>query len=217
MKSTLLAFAAVALALPARAAPPTMLALAHAIPPPASLRESVVLIIDAQREYLDGCLPLAGVHEALRETQRLLQRARAAGVPIVHIQQISARGRGMFEADGAFVAFVPEAAPAPGEIIVTKKLPNAFAGTTLDATLRHLGRKHIIISGYMTHMCVSATARSALDHGYRTTVIASACATRDIPDLAGQTLAAAEVHRIALAELADRFSTVVANLDEIPD
>jgi nicotinamidase-related amidase len=205
-----------ALASPA-ASPATLLDLTHAAPPPARLTTSVVVIIDAQREYTHGRLPLSQVQDALRQTRRLLQRARAAGVPILHIQQSSAPGRGVFEPTGPFTAFAPEAAPLPGETIITKQLPNAFAGTTLDEALRKLGRKSILISGYMTHMCVSATARSALDHGYQTTIVADACATRDLPDGAGGILPAATVHRVALAELADRFATVVPTLDLIPE
>lgn len=69
----------------------------------------------------------------------------------------------------------------------------------------------------MTHMCVSATTRSALDHGYHVTVIADACATRDLPAVGGDAIDAATVHRVALAELADRFATIVPTLDAIPD
>ncbi len=62
----------------------------------------------------------------------------------------------------------------------------------------------------MTHMCISATARSALDHGYRAVVVGDATATRALPDaLGGADIPAAEIHRAALAELADRFATVV--------
>jgi len=199
------------------AAPLTLTALAGGHPAPAPLSESVVLIIDAQREYTEGRLPLTGVQAALGQTQRLLQRARAAGVPVIHIQQLSKPGRGLFDSDGPFVAFVPEAEPLPGETIIPKVLPNAFAGTPLHETLRKIGRKQIIISGYMTHMCVSATARAAFDLGYATTVIADACATRDLPDHQGGTLPATDIHRVALAELADRFSTVVGSLDQIPN
>ncbi len=66
------------------------------------------------------------------------------------------------------------------------------------------------MAGFQTHMCISATARSALDHGYRVTVVANACATRDLPDpLGGEPLSAAQLHRVSLAELHDRFATVV--------
>ena len=115
------------------------------------------------------------------------------------------------------MAFAPEATPAAGETVVRKRLPNAFARTTLEQALQRTGRSSLIISGYMTHMCVSATARAAFDLGYRTTIIADACATRDLPDGLGGTLAASVVHRVALVELADRFSTVIATLDQIPN
>jgi hypothetical protein len=47
-------------------------------------------------------------------------------------------------------------------------------------------------------------------------VIADAAATRDLADpITGATITAAEVHRNALAALADRFATVVASQDAI--
>lgn len=130
---------------------------------------------------------------------------------------MSAPGRGLFDPTGPFTAFAPEAAPAPSETVITKTLPNAFAGTALDAVLRQIGRKQLIVAGCMTHMCVSATVRAALDHGYPATVVAAACATRDLSDGHGGVIAAATVHRVALAELADRFATVVENVAVLAD
>lgn len=60
----------------------------------------------------------------------------------------------------------------------------------------------------MTHMCVSSTARAALDLGLRTTIAADACATRDLPDGSGGALSARAVHEVALAELSDRFAII---------
>ena len=71
------------------------------------------------------------------------------------------------------------------------------------------GKKTLVIAGFMTHMCVSATIRSALDHGYHVTVASDAVATRDLPDpLGGPDLSAEQINRAALAELADRFAAV---------
>ena len=39
----------------------TMLQMAGATPTPATMADGVLLIIDAQREYTDGLLPLPGV------------------------------------------------------------------------------------------------------------------------------------------------------------
>lgn len=67
----------------------------------------------------------------------------------------------------------------------------------------------------MTHMCVSSTVRAALDLGYRSTVIASACATRDLPDGLGGVVDAATLHRAALAALGDRFAVIAPNASSI--
>ena len=59
-------------------------------------------------------------------------------------------------------------------------------------------------------MCISATARSALDHGFRSTVVANATATRDLPHpFESSIVNAAAVHTATLAALSDRFSVVV--------
>ena len=99
-----------------------------------------------------------------------------------------------------------------------KKLPNAFAGTDLHETLTATGKRTIVVCGFMTHMCVSSTVRAALDLGYRSIVPAAATATRDLPDaVTGATIAATAIQAASLSALSDRFATVVADEDRIPD
>lgn len=107
--------------------------------------------------------------------------------------------------------FVPEMAPAPGETVIVERLLNSFAGTDLDAILRREGRTSLILTGFMTHMCVEATARAALDHAYTSFVVADATATRDLKMPGGETLGADEVKRNALASVADRFGWIIAS------
>ena len=197
--------------------PPTLLEISGAVLPPARLAASAVVLIDAQRVYVDGRLPLPGIGPTLAEAARLLVRARAAGTPVIHVVQHGRPGGAICDPHGPDVAIADEVAPQPGENVIIKPLPNSFARTTLDETLKKSGRKNLIVAGFMTHMCVSATVRSALDHGYRCTVVANACATRDLPDGHGGVVSAEVVHRASLAALADRFATVVATSDEIPE
>ena len=60
-------------------------------------------------------------------------------------------------------------------------------------------------------MCVSATARAALDQGFRTTVVAAATATRDLPNPLGarRRQLHTTIQQGTLAALSDRFSVVV--------
>jgi nicotinamidase-related amidase len=190
-------------------APKTLLQMAGAGAASTPLAESAVVIIDAQCEYVNGRVPLAGVDAALEAIGRLLGLARAAGAPVIHIVH---RGRagGLFDPLGKTFQIHPGAAPAAGEKIIEKELPNAFCKTALHLALQAAGRKSLVLAGFMTHMCVSSTARAALDHGWRTTVVADACATRDLPcALGGEPIPATSVHRAALAALADRFATVL--------
>lgn len=195
--------------------PKTLLQIAGASTQPSALSRSTLVIVDAQREYVTGKLPLEGINTAIAEARRLLTLARSSGVPVIHIVQHSEPGRPLFDPSTRFAEIVPELTPIDGEAVIPKRLPNAFAGTTLHARLRDIaeamGRPELILAGFMTHMCISATARAALDLGVRTTVVAAATATRDIPDPLGGVIPAATVHRTALAELADRFAMVVAD------
>lgn len=189
--------------------PKTLLALAGAPLTPSPLDKSVLVLIDAQREYTDGGLPLSGVDAAVDEAGRLLALARKAGAPVFHIVHHGKPGGALFNPDGPLSAIVPTLAPIDGETVVVKRLPNAFAGTDLDALIRATGRTELIVAGFQTHMCVSSTVRAALDLGWRTTVVDAASATRDLPDPQGGVIAADALHRANLASLADRFAVVV--------
>lgn len=179
--------------------------------PPAVLdwHQAALILIDHQREYTDGGLPLSGMPAAVAACSELLALARTNGAPVFHVQHLAPGGAPLFDAAGEFVAFIEGIGPVGGESVVTKALPNAFAGTTLQAGLVAAGCKQLVIAGFMTHMCVSTTTRAAAELGYTNWVVADACATRDLPLPWGEVITAAEVHRAALAELNDSFAQVV--------
>ena len=97
----------------------------------------------------------------------------------------------------------------PGEPLVAKSVNAAFIGTDLDLRLRRLGTRTIILFGITTDQCVSTTARVGANLGYDVIVVGDACAALDLPDGAGGTIAAEEVHRVHLATLAFEFGRVV--------
>jgi nicotinamidase-related amidase len=170
-----------------------------------------VILIDIQREYLDGALPLPGVEAAAGEAARLVARARREGVPVIHVVHAGPRGGRLFDPEGRSFEELEQIAARPGETVIRKSWPNAFAGTALAEVLQREGRRALVLAGCMTHICVSTTARAAHELGFQTTVVADACATRDLPDPLGGVIPAERVHRAALAELADGFATVVAS------
>lgn len=189
--------------------PKTLTQIAGAPLTPSPLEKSALLVVDLQNEYQSGALKLDELDRALAQTRKLLELARARGVPVFHFQHKTAPGAPIFDPEGAYFGLIASVTPAPGETVIEKSFPNCFAATGLDEKLKATGRSEVIIAGAMTHMCISATARSALDHGYRATVVADACATRPLPGRNGETLSAAQVHETALAEIADGFNVVV--------
>lgn len=191
------------------AKPFTLLDAAGASRHPSAWADAVLVLVDHQREYIDGKLPLTGMPEAVAQCGALLALARQHGTPVIHVVHHGKPG-GAFDPTGPYAAIIEGLTPVEGEQTVVKSLPNSFAGTELADRLAGIGRKELIVGGFQTHMCISATVRSALDHGYRVTLVAAACATRDLPDpLGGEPLSAAELHRVTLAALNDRFATVV--------
>ena len=197
--------------------PKTLLQMAGAPATPKPLSESVLVIIDAQVEYQRGVLALPGVEPALDEARTLLARTREAGRPVIHVQHRGKPGGGVFDSENGTFEIAEPVAPQDGELRIEKSLPNAFAGTELDARLKGLGAKQLVVAGFMTHMCVSSTVRAALDLGYGCTVVGSASATRDLPDGQGGVVSHAELHRAELAALSDRFAMIVDRAADLPD
>ncbi|MCP1174931.1 isochorismatase family cysteine hydrolase [Ralstonia chuxiongensis] len=81
-------------------------------------------------------------------------------------------------AEGRFGGrFLPELAPADGDIIASEHLcSSGFAGTNLHEQLQARGITHLIIVGLITNTCIEATARSAVDLGYHVTLVTDAVA-----------------------------------------
>jgi nicotinamidase-related amidase len=187
--------------------PQTLFALTGRGHAAASLNNATLLIIDAQEEYRSGALQLPGLEAALGEIAQLLAAARKQGSAIVHIKHLGIPD-GLLDPRGPRGLHLPEAAPLPGEIIVEKRMPNAFNGTDLHERLQTLGHLDLIVCGFMTHSSVSTTVRAAKDYGYRCTVVDAACATRDLPTLDGHVISAADMHRAEMIALADNFAVV---------
>ncbi|NKB58815.1 MAG: isochorismatase family protein [Alphaproteobacteria bacterium] len=188
--------------------------MAGADPAPHALANSAVLMIDAQLEYVSGRAVCDGVEAALEQGGKLIAKARAAGRPVIHIQHKGNPG-GLFDPETDNFLIAPQVAPEGSETVINKALPNAFAGTDLETVYRGLGCDSLIIAGFMTHMCVSSTTRAALDLGIPCTVVAGACATRDLPDGQGGVVRGRELHRVELVALSDRFCPIAASVDDI--
>ncbi len=182
---------------------------------PAPLTGSALVMIDLQNTYTRGVMALENVDPAIAEAARLLERARAVGATVVHVQHDAGAGT-PYDTHAEIGAIVDAVAPRPGEHLVVKNLPSAFVGTDLEDHLRGAGVTNLVLAGFMTHMCVNSTARSAFNLGFAPTVVAGATATRALPGPDG-TVPAAALQSASLAALSDMFAVVVPDASAVPD
>lgn len=187
---------------------------------PPRLSESALILIDFQNTYRTGVMALTGADEALAAAARLLERARAAGTPVVHILNDGGEGT-PYDIRAHIGAISDEVAPVEGEAVVVKQFPNSFHATELEKTLTDLGiapgsGKDLVLAGFMTHMCVNYTAQGAFNLGYRPTVVAEATATRALTAPDGTVLPAAALQSAALTTITDLFGTVVPTVEALP-
>ena len=183
---------------------------------PARLAGAALVMIDLQNTYREGVMRLSGVEPAIAEARVLLMRAREAGIPVIHVRHDAGPGT-PYDVRAPIGQISDEVAPLDGEPVITKALPSSFVGTDLQARLEATGRQDVVIVGFMTHMCINSTARSAFSLGLRPTVVAAATATRDLPAPDGAIVPAAQLQAASLAALGDLFAVVARRGADIPD
>ncbi len=182
---------------------------------PSSLHDAALVMVDLQNTYTQGTMELVGVAPAIAEAKKLLERARDAGTRVFHIMHSGGPGT-PYDVEAPIGQIVSDVAPRAGEPVIVKNYPNAFIGTDLEAELRRRGIENIVLAGFMTHMCISSTARGAFNLGFRPTVVDAATATRDLPSADGGVVRASELHAASLAGLRDLFAVVVNRSDDVP-
>jgi nicotinamidase-related amidase len=134
--------------------------------------------------------------ERMRETVipnvRALQHGfRAAGMDVIHARiacllpdgrdrSLSQRMPGfnnlLMPRDSLPSQILPELAPAPGEIVVTKTTDSALTGTNLRLILANMGIRHVVVCGIYTDQCVSSTVRSLADESFHVVLVEDCCA-----------------------------------------
>lgn len=208
---SLAAASAAVQAAPAQDKPtPTIRAMSGAMPiDHLDPKTTALVVIDFQKEYFTGKMPIPDGKQAMANTQKLIKFADAAKMPVFQVQHIAPAGSAVFAIDGDTVKFQPGMEPRAHDKVVQKKTVSVFASTDLDKQLKAANIKTIIVAGLMTHACVAGAARDAVPLGYQVVVASDASATRSIKRANGATVDSATLHRAALAEVEDTFGDVL--------
>lgn len=173
---------------------------------------TALVLIDMQCDFIeqDGLFGRMGVDLSMYEHSRprlraLLDRAREAGVLVIHVQNTALPARlsdspsqirfnmRMHEgprAGGEPLRYtvpgtsghqiVADLSPQGDEPVVRKYRSSAFWGTNLDLLLRSNGVQTVVVTGCTTEGCVESTARDAMFASYYV-VVAEDCVASDDP------------------------------------
>ncbi|HEU4656053.1 MAG TPA: isochorismatase family protein [Capillimicrobium sp.] len=188
-----------------------------------------VIVVDVQNfmvgpppgsphEYPSACG--APAEAAVDRLALLLERARAAGAPVVYTKLefrrdgsdigVYGRKRPLLDTEGWCLegsegaAIVQRVAPREPDVVLVKKRPSAFYGTGLAELLAQRQVDTAVVCGGSTSNCVRATAVDAMTHGFRT-IVPEDCVFDRI-DIS---------HRVALFDLDRQYADVVDSRDVI--
>lgn len=173
------------------------------------MANTALLLIDFQNDYFaKGKWQLEGTEQAAKQAARLLSTFREKNLPVIHVRHENPSAEAPFFVCGTEGANIHQLVEATeNEPVVVKHKVNSFKDTELKQVLDQHEVDSLIIVGAMSHMCIDAVTRAAVDFGYDVSVAHDACATLDM-EFNGTAVPAAQVHAAFMAALAFGYANV---------
>ena len=176
--------------------PRTVTLAARPEPIVVEVETTALVVVDMQNAYLSpgGYIDLvgfdvSGAPPVIEETARIATACRAAGIPVIYLQNGFSPDRreapgpkapvwhksnalrfmreneayaGRLITHGTWDhAIVPELAPQPGDLVVPKSRYSGFAGTSLEQILAARRIRTLLVCGVASNVCVESTIRDA--------------------------------------------------------
>ncbi len=173
----------------------------------AAPENAALLVIDVQNDFVaDGGFfdqigaDVKTVQKSMPHLERLVAKAREAGVPVIFVQAIydpehlsaPMRERNRRRAveiprclTGSWGADFYSVRPEPGEAVIIKHRYSAVLNTGLDVLLKSRGIRSLLLTGVATDTCVESTGRDAYFIDYYVTIVADCCGAASESDHLG--------------------------------
>lgn len=145
-------------------------------PDPKFTMKKALVVIDMLNDFVQRGAPLEvpGAREAIPVIQARIAQARRESIPIIYVCDNHRQDDPEFQVwpphavrGTAGQQVVKPLAVQKGDRIVLKTTYSGFFGTRLEALLKRLKVKELILTGVCTEICVLYTAVDALMRGYR--------------------------------------------------
>ncbi|MFC7330863.1 cysteine hydrolase family protein [Marinactinospora rubrisoli] len=131
----------------------------------AAARRAGLAVVYLRHEYLPDLSDMGSRDSKNRLIHTAAGVGRRVPAPDGTIGRVLVRGTWNTE-------IVAELAPEDGDIVLSKNRFSGFYGTGLDATLRGLGVRNLLLTGCTTSVCLESTVRDAMFRDYRPVVLA---------------------------------------------
>lgn len=170
-----------------------------------------LVVIDVQNEYVTGGLQIEypPVEDSLHNIGRAMDGARAAGIPVVVVQQMYPNTAPLFAEGSHGWQFHDVVASRPRDHLVQKKKSSAFVGTDLGDWLQQRGVDTLAVVGYMTHNCNDTTIKHAADRDLDVEFLMDASGSVPYANRAGSATAE-EIHRVFAVVEQSNFAAVLS-------
>lgn len=146
--------------------------------------------------------------------QRLLDHWRSNGWPVLHVKHDEPTPTSSYYVHGPWNGIKTDVAPIKGEPVITKRENCAFIGTELDAILKRMQVKRLVLTGVVIHNSMDATVRAGKALGYSIILPSDATTAVPVSGAHGTSWDAATVYELTLAILGAEYADVMSS-DEV--
>jgi nicotinamidase-related amidase len=150
------------------------------------VRDALIVIDVLSRfDHEDGGTLLASFRERLPRMTAAIDCAREGGLPVIYVNDQdghwdSDANRLIREARaGKGGEIARQLGPGPGDAFLVKCRYSIFDHTPLELLLADLETERLLLMGATTEGCVLQSGIDGREHGFKTTILAEACATID--------------------------------------
>ena len=143
---------------------------------------AALLVVDLQQGMFSQKQAPHEGEAVLARVASLLGRARAAGVPVLHVRHDGGPGDPL---ERGIVGWEihPAVAPRDNEPVIDKDRCSAFDRTDMQARLAVLGIGRLVVAGMQTEFCIDTNCRAAHALGYAVILVSDGHTTFDTPSL----------------------------------